>query len=210
MNVYVMAQRNLKATADLLIKTLQEAGHAVKFVYDRMTPELEAFDATTFLDHPEGREAYMVVLNRIQWADVLVIVQPNGKMAHMEGGYAKGLGKKLYIYGRAERKDYEVIYGLADGIYLPEQLIALVEDLKRSKPVRRIDGWYPLQKFPSMGSQEVWHCFDGGYVSMCGKVELDEIVPFSARSLEDDGNCPACAKIMKSKLESKAQQGGKG
>jgi hypothetical protein len=47
----------------------------------------------------------------------VVLILPSGKSSHLEAGYAKGCGKKLYIIGGFVKGEFETMYGFADGMF---------------------------------------------------------------------------------------------
>lgn len=62
----------------------------------------------------------------IEWCDVLVMLQPCGNSAHLEAGYAKGRGKRVYMLLSGEQRP-ELMYLLADACYA--DLTSLLESL---------------------------------------------------------------------------------
>jgi len=69
---------------------------------------------------PWVQEACRQDMERIQEADTIVLILPAGASSHMEAGYAKGLGKKLYVLVdetiSAAIPKAEVMYCMADRI----------------------------------------------------------------------------------------------
>lgn len=49
-------------------------------------------------------------------SDVCILILPCGRSSHIEAGFMKGLGKKLYIYMPSKERP-ELTYSIADGIY---------------------------------------------------------------------------------------------
>ncbi|MDZ4172565.1 MAG: hypothetical protein U1C19_10375, partial [Methanobacteriaceae archaeon] len=68
------------------------------------------------MNHEMSKRAFQQDKSMIEWADVLILLLPCGKSAHMELGYAKGLGKKIIIFSHNgfTMDDFEVMYGFAD------------------------------------------------------------------------------------------------
>lgn len=58
-------------------------------------------------------------------ADICVLLLPCGRSAHLEAGWMKGAGKKVFafIYS-GDRIEPELMYGLIDGIALSIQELA--------------------------------------------------------------------------------------
>jgi hypothetical protein len=44
------------------------------------------------------------------------MVLPCSKSSHLEGGYAVGKGKKLYIIGDFPKGEFDVMYGFSDAL----------------------------------------------------------------------------------------------
>lgn len=63
-------------------------------------------------------------------ADVCVLCLPCGRSAHLEAGWMKGAGKKVFAYIHpGERIEPELMYGILDDVALDiEFLIDLIED----------------------------------------------------------------------------------
>ena len=57
------------------------------------------------------------------------MVLPSGKNAHLEAGYAKGIGKKLFVYGDFTSGEFDVMYGFADGLFRSSELDGLIKVL---------------------------------------------------------------------------------
>jgi len=53
----------------------------------------------------------------LDMADVVVLAMPAGKSGHLEAGYAKGTGKKVYVVFDKEPERWDVMYNLLDGVF---------------------------------------------------------------------------------------------
>ena len=53
----------------------------------------------------------------LEKAELVIIALPCGKSAHLEGGYAKGRGKKVCVYGEMVRGDFDAMYVMIDRIF---------------------------------------------------------------------------------------------
>ena len=60
-------------------------------------------------------------------------VMPCGRSSHLEGGYAKGKGKLLFLYGEFKKGEFDAMYGFADGLYPTERLPELTTALKQKE-----------------------------------------------------------------------------
>jgi hypothetical protein len=68
------------------------------------------------LDHPRAVEGYNLDHDGILWADVCILLLPSGRSAHVEAGYMKGLGKKVYLILNGNH-EAELMYRVFDGIF---------------------------------------------------------------------------------------------
>lgn len=88
-----------------------------RFVFSfNQLPNIEEQTAKTVLEFPEVQRAFSEDKKWLDWSDVVIMVLPCGKSAHLEAGYAKGNGKKLIIYSFTEfpKGEFDVMYGFAD------------------------------------------------------------------------------------------------
>ena len=83
------------------------------------------------LKHKYFQKAFKEDKKMIEWCDICIMVLPCGKSSHLEAGYAKGIGKKLYIFGEFVRGQFDVMYGFADGLFSPGELSEMIDTLNR-------------------------------------------------------------------------------
>lgn len=95
--------------------------------------ELLKYDAVSFLGDPRVQRAFNEDRHWLDWADTVIMVMPCGRSSHLEAGYGKGQGKRLYIYGDFQKGEFDVMYGFADGLFRSEQWSELVDLLHRVK-----------------------------------------------------------------------------
>jgi len=88
--------------------------------------DLANYDAIEMLADPRTQRAYTEDKKWIDWSDCVIMLMPCGRSSHLEGGYAKGQGKLLYIYGDFPKGEFDVMYGLSDGLFRREDIDALV------------------------------------------------------------------------------------
>ena len=81
---------------------------------DVITPD---DDGITCLDTDDSRRAYKIDKDGLDWSECCILLNPCGRDAHLEGGYAKGKGKKLYILGKWPKGEFSNMYHLADGLF---------------------------------------------------------------------------------------------
>ena len=94
----------------------EETGKRFSFHFSEVEGH-ETMDAIDFLKTDFAQKAFHEDRKWLDWADVVVMVKPCGNSAHLEAGYARGQGKKLYIYGEFKTGDFDVMYGFADGMF---------------------------------------------------------------------------------------------
>jgi hypothetical protein len=78
---------------------------------------LQSLDAKDMMSNPTVLKAFDEDRKMIEWADVVILILPSGKSSHLEAGYGKGIGKKLFILGDFEKGEFETMYGFADGLF---------------------------------------------------------------------------------------------
>ena len=92
--------------------------------------ELANYDAIEFLADPRTQRAFKEDKKWLDWSDIVIMLMPCGRSSHLEAGYAKGQGKRLYIYGYFPKGEFDVMYGFADGLFRMDELDYLIEALK--------------------------------------------------------------------------------
>lgn len=94
----------------------------------------EKMNAIDFLETEFAQKAFKEDKKWLDWADAVIMYKPCGNSAHLEAGYAKGQGKKLYIYGDFKIGDFDVMYGFADGMFdedVDASIFAMANQIKR-------------------------------------------------------------------------------
>jgi len=79
--------------------------------------DLKNYDAIDMLADPRTQRAFKEDKKWLDWADCVIMIMPCGRSSHLEGGYAVGKGKKLYIVGDFPKGEFDVMYGLANGLH---------------------------------------------------------------------------------------------
>ena len=147
MKVYIATSWRMENTAVLLARRLREEGFEVDCFCENRAgryvfrwPELvdkeedlKNYDAKSFIDDPRVRRAFKEDKKWLDWADVCVLLLPSGRSAHLEAGYAKGQGKKLYVLGGFIKGEFDVMYNFADGLFRWDRkgFISFLEALKK-------------------------------------------------------------------------------
>ena len=131
MKIYLASSWKNKEECLSLAALLRSEGHEVDCFCDPSTgrysfhwsemvereEDLATFDQFHFQADPRAENAFREDKRWLDWAEALVLLLPCNRSAHLEGGFAKGQGKRLYILGPFPPGEFEVMYGFADGIY---------------------------------------------------------------------------------------------
>jgi len=144
MKIYIATSWKMERTAKAVAQWLREAGHEVDCFCDPSSgryvfhwtefvgkeEDLKNYDAISFLSDKRTQRAFNEDKGYIDWCDAVVMIHPCGKSAHLEAGYAKGSGKRLYMWGNFPKGEFDVMYGFADGIFRAEDFGALLDILR--------------------------------------------------------------------------------
>jgi hypothetical protein len=141
MRIYIATSWKNESLAKIVATLLREEGHDVDCFCETTTgrycfkwtdhfDKIDECDIFGFLTLSEARKAFLEDRKWIDWCDAVVMIYPCGNSAHLEGGYAKGKGKKLFIWGVFPQGYFENMYGFADGIFGPNELNTLCATLK--------------------------------------------------------------------------------
>jgi len=110
MKVFVSSSwRNVRQPA--VVRALEQAGHevydfrkpgasAAGFSWAELDPDWESWSGARFrdsLDHPRVTEAFSLDMNALRDCDACVMVQPSGRSAALELGWAAGAGKPTIV-----------------------------------------------------------------------------------------------------------------
>jgi len=139
--IYIASSwKNGQLAVDLAHFLREEEGHEVdcfcetrpgRYTFDaRELPGHEELNAKTALKRPEFQKAFEQDKAMLDWCEAVVMVLPCGKSAHLEAGYAKGQGKRLYVWGGMPAGEWDVMYGFADGLFGHGELPKLLEALR--------------------------------------------------------------------------------
>lgn len=126
MKIYIATSWKMEATAKDMAVLLRDKGFKVDCFCDDSSGRyvfhwseignINELDAITFLYDHRSQRAFQEDKKWIDWADAVMMLLPCGNSAHLEAGYAKGCGKKLYIVGDFPRGQFDVMYGFADAL----------------------------------------------------------------------------------------------
>ena len=108
------------------------SGHRYVFHFSEIG-HAEILNAINFLEDERSQKAFKEDRKWIEWSDALILLLPAGNSSHLEAGYAKGKGKKLYIVGEFPCGEFDVMYGFADGLFINNRtgLLQLINILKQ-------------------------------------------------------------------------------
>jgi hypothetical protein len=142
LKIYIATSWKNESLAKIVAEVLRQDGHEVDCFCDESTGRycfrwtdhfeiIEQANVFSFLALPEARKAFEEDKKFIDWCDAVVMIFPCGNSSHLEGGYAKGQGKLLYMWGLFPDGYFENMYGFMDGIYGPDDLGKLRTELDR-------------------------------------------------------------------------------
>ena len=127
MNIYVASSwRNLSQPR--IVHLLRDRGHQVYdfrhpaeddngFSWAQIDPDWQAWNSRAFpkaLSHPLSEKGFTLDKEALDRADVVVLVLPCGRSAHLELGYAVGKGKLTAILLSPEQNEPELMYKMVD------------------------------------------------------------------------------------------------
>ena len=97
--------------------------------------DLSKYDIRTVLTRVETRKPFDLDLAELLSSKCTVLILPAGKSAHLEAGYTKGAGRKLFVWAAEglRNETFENMYHLADGIFDKKELNMLIAILKEMK-----------------------------------------------------------------------------
>jgi len=93
----------------------REVGHFV-FSPDDFLGDVSKLTAKEAMKKDMVKEVYEANRAGLDWSDTVVILLPAGKSTHLEGGYAAGCGKELFILGDPVPGDFDSMYGFAEAV----------------------------------------------------------------------------------------------
>jgi hypothetical protein len=142
MKIYLASSWKNKEYVMLIRDYLKSFGHSVDCFCDPsngrisfnwseipdITTSLTDLDARDMMKHPMVIDAFNEDKKMIEWSDICILILPSGNSSHLEAGYAKGLGKYLYIFGIFEKCSFDTMYGFADGLF--DDINKLAEAIK--------------------------------------------------------------------------------
>jgi len=98
--------------------------------------DLANYDAIEMLADLRTQRAFKEDMRWLDWSDCVIMLMPCGRSSHLEAGYAKGQGKLLYIYGAFPKGEFDVMYGLANGLFRIGEIDRLVSILLNASAMK--------------------------------------------------------------------------
>lgn len=89
------------------------------FQWSEIDPDWKDWETEAFvqaLSHPIAETGFCSDMFALASCDILVLVLPCNRSAHLEAGWAAGSGKKVYIL-IPDKCEPELMYKVADGVY---------------------------------------------------------------------------------------------
>ena len=124
--IYIASSWKNEAHVKDLSNLFREWGHEVycfaepgegQHIFEWSNAVTPQDDGITCLDTDDSRWAFASDKKHLDWANCCILLNPCGRDAHLEAGYMKGQGKKLYIVGSFPDGEFSNMYHLADGLF---------------------------------------------------------------------------------------------
>ena len=100
----------------------------------------------TGLQHPIAEAGFSSDKAALDWCDICVLLLPSGRSAHLEAGYAFGLGKPTLIVLDEKGVEPELMYLLSDGIAIGLSMMLPSLEVLR-KPPDETDNQYYFKRW---------------------------------------------------------------
>jgi hypothetical protein len=118
------------AQQETVVQALRDAGHEVYdfrnpspgntgFRWSEVDPEWQQWTTEQYRDllrtSPAAAAGFKRDFDAMQWADTCVLVLPSGRSAHIEAGWMKGAGRRVFVL-QTTQEEPELMYRMTDGI----------------------------------------------------------------------------------------------
>jgi hypothetical protein len=113
---------------DRIVFMLRQAGHEVydfrepahgSFNFSQIDPKWMTWSAQQFLQglqDPRARAGFSSDMAALKWCDTCVLVLPCGRSAHLELGWATGMGKRTVVLTLDDINEPELMYLMVNRI----------------------------------------------------------------------------------------------
>lgn len=137
-NIYVAGSFAHQVAVRAFAQRLRDAGHKVYCFCDEQEPTyklgvkirenklVNRVNHRTALLQPDIRNIGILNWKKLDEAEIVVVMLPCGKSAHLEAGYAIGKGKRAYVYGYLPLGEFDAMYVMMDDVFNEEQFDLLV------------------------------------------------------------------------------------
>ena len=129
MKIYIATSWKNNVTAIIVGNLLKAYGHEVYIFCDPSEPaakislglreeeKTKSWDSLQALRTSEVKEIFESDFKELERCDLVLLLTPSGKSAHMEAGYAVGAGKLLVILDHPILGEWDAMYGMANAVF---------------------------------------------------------------------------------------------
>ena len=139
MKIYLATSWKNNVTAIIVGNLLKSYGHNVYIFCDPTEPAAQIslklrkddrtklWDSWNALKTHEVQEIFASDFKHLEECDLVLLMTPSGKSAHMEAGYAVGAGKALVILDHPILGEWDAMYGMADAVFRSYDLKKVID-----------------------------------------------------------------------------------
>jgi nucleoside 2-deoxyribosyltransferase len=139
MRIYLATSWKNNVTAIIVGNLLKAHGHIVYIFCDPAEPAAQIslglrkedrtklWDSWNALKTHEVQEIFESDFKELKACDLVLLMTPSGKSAHMEAGYAVGAGKVLVILDHPILGEWDAMYGMANAIFRSYDLKKVID-----------------------------------------------------------------------------------
>jgi len=139
MKIYLATSWKNNVTAIIVGNLLKSHNHDVYIFCDPAEPAAQIslrlrkddrtklWDSWNALRTTEVQEIFASDFQYLKDCDLVLLMTPSGKSAHMEAGYAVGAGKALVILDHPILGEWDAMYGMADALFRSYDLQKVID-----------------------------------------------------------------------------------
>lgn len=139
MKIYIATSWKNNVNAIIVGNLLKSYDHYVYIFCDPMEPaaqislklrkddKTKLWDSWNALRTSEVKEIFESDFQQLKECDLVLLLTPSGKSAHMEAGYAVGAGKALVILDHPVLGEWDAMYCMADAVFRSYDLKKVIE-----------------------------------------------------------------------------------